>query len=92
VQRLPPGARFLVLDVNLPPRTAISQIWQIVYTQAATLEGLLLTLKLGRAELVREIPEMLARIARMGTGFPTVRAIQLPSNRSEFFVCAQKGR
>ncbi len=78
--------RLLVVDVNLPPRSALSAVNGVASAVRGTLRGALFTLKLGDYRLVSELPQWRARIERM-LGMKT-EATQLPSNRQELTVFA----
>ncbi len=83
--------RLLVVDMNLPPHSALSALTPVARAVRPTLRGALFTLKLGRWELADEVPAWRARIAKMLStpGRPwTTQATQLPSNRQELTVYA----
>jgi len=82
----PSPVRLLVVDVNLPPRSALSALNAVAGAVRGTLRGALFTLKLGDYRLVAELPQWRSRIERM-LRMPT-QATQLPSNRQELTVFA----
>ena len=84
----PTPVRLLVVDVNLPPNSALSAVNAVAGAVRGTLRGALFTLKLGDYKLVPELPHWRARIERM-LGMTTT-ATQLPSNRQELTVFATR--
>jgi SAM-dependent methyltransferase len=82
----PAPVRMLVVDVNLPPNSALSAVSSIARAVRPTLRAALFTLKLGDWRLVSELPHWRGRIERM-LGMTTT-ATQLPSNRQELTVFA----
>jgi hypothetical protein len=84
----PTPVRLLVVDVNLPPNSALSAVNGVVGALRGTLRGAVFTLKLGDYKLVPELPHWRARIERM-LGMATT-ATQLPSNRQELTVFASR--
>jgi 23S rRNA C2498 (ribose-2'-O)-methylase RlmM len=82
----PAAVRFLVVDVNLPPRSALAAINGVASALRGSLNGALLTLKLGDYDLVQELPQWRGRIERMLA--MRTWAAQLPSNRQELTVFA----
>ncbi len=54
---------WLVLDVNVPPGTALRGASPFIEAHASTLRGLVLTLKLRNWDMVLELPNWLERIA-----------------------------
>lgn len=84
----PTPVRLLVVDVNLPPNSALSAVNAVAGAVRGTLRGALFTLKLGDYKLVPELPHWRRRIERM-LGMTTT-ATQLPSNRQELTVFAAR--
>lgn len=84
----PTPVRLLVVDVNLPPNSALSAVNAVAGAVRGTLRGALFTLKLGDYKLVAELPHWRRRIERM-LGMTTT-ATQLPSNRQELTVFAMR--
>jgi hypothetical protein len=82
----PSPVRLLVVDVNVPPNSALSAVNAVAGAVRRSLRGALFTLKLGDYRLVPELPHWRARIERM-LGMTTT-AVQLPSNRQELTVFA----
>lgn len=85
-------AQWVTTDINLPPNYTLDTLEGILEYPGVKLKGLVFTLKLPDWELVKEIPDYLARIRKWG--FTTVRARQLQHNRQEICVAAyglQKG-
>ena len=85
-RRLYFDAKWVTTDINLPPNYTLDTLEGILEHPSVKLKGLLFTLKLPDWELVKEIPEYLARVREWG--FPTVRARQLQHNRQEICVTA----
>ncbi len=84
----PSPVRLLVVDVNLPPNSALSAVNAVAGAVRGALRGALFTLKLGDYGLVPELPHWRARIERM-LGMTTM-ATQLPSNRQELTIFATR--
>jgi 23S rRNA (cytidine2498-2'-O)-methyltransferase len=83
--------QWLLLDVNVPPRTALHGALPFVKANAAALAGFVLTLKMKDASLANEIDDWLARIrAAAGQSF-ALHARQLWSNGSEICVVGLRG-
>lgn len=80
------GATWLAADMNVAPQYTLDTVEALVTHPAATVRGLLLTLKLLEWELAERIPEYLERIR--GWGYRHVRARQLTYNRQEICVAA----
>jgi 23S rRNA (cytidine2498-2'-O)-methyltransferase len=81
---------FLVMDMSIPPLDAIaelSHVLRLLRTVAGKdlrLSRAYLTLKLNNWKFAEDIPLYLQRLEQ--AGFSALRAIQLCSNRQEFFV------
>ena len=86
--QLPDEAQWVLLDINLPPRTALHNIAPLIDAYGHSLVGAILTLKLGRWEMASEIPDMLEKVRRLSSQVVEVRATQLPSNRQEICIVA----
>jgi 23S rRNA (cytidine2498-2'-O)-methyltransferase len=79
---LPDRVDWLLLDANVSPHRALVAVEHLLALRRTTLRGLLLTLKLNDDGVVRDLPELFARIAKFTGGAP-VRATQLPSAHRE---------
>lgn len=79
---LPTRVDWLLLDANLAPHRALVAVEHLLALRRDSVRGLLLTLKLNDDGVVRDLPELLARIAKIAGGAP-VRATQLPSAHRE---------
>lgn len=80
-----PPLHWILLDVNVPPRTALRGALPFVRHHAATLRGIVFTLKMGSWELAEEISSWLGRI-RAAAPWLEVQARQLSSNGQEICV------
>jgi len=85
---LPPRADWLLLDVNLAPQVALRQAGRLVAALRPSLRGAFFTLKLNDWATAAKVPTLLARVGELG--FSRVRATQLPSNRQEILVFAER--
>jgi 23S rRNA (cytidine2498-2'-O)-methyltransferase len=79
---LPDRVDWLLLDANVAPHRALVGVQHLHATRRDSLRGLLLTLKLNDDGVVRDLPALLERIAKIAGGAP-VRATQLPSAHRE---------
>jgi 23S rRNA (cytidine2498-2'-O)-methyltransferase len=77
------GARWLLADSNVRPEKTLTTIHHIVTHHSCTLEGLLLTMKLGNYDAADQIPRWIERINQWRP--KEVRVRQLARNRCE--VC-----
>lgn len=82
---LPDRVDWLLLDANVAPHRALVAVEHLLATRRESLRGLLLTLKLNDEGVVRDLPELQSRIAKIAGGAP-VRATQLPSAHREVVV------
>jgi len=82
---LPDRVDWLLLDANVAPHRALVGVEHLLAMRRASLRGLLLTLKLNDEGVVRDLPQLMARIAKITGGAP-VRATQLPSAHREVVV------
>jgi hypothetical protein len=84
---------WLVLDMNLAPLEALDEIQHVLkllrenHRGALQLRAGLLTLKLNDWKFAKSIPLYLKRLRELG--FQSLIAVQLCSNRQEFFVYAE---
>jgi 23S rRNA C2498 (ribose-2'-O)-methylase RlmM len=88
---VPGPVRLLVVDMNLPPNSALSALTPVARAVRSDLRAALFTLKLGDWSLVPELPAWRTRIEKMlstSTTRWTTTATQLPSNRQEITVYA----
>jgi len=85
---LPARADWLLLDVNLAPQVALRQAARLVAALRPGLRGAFFTLKLNDWATAAKVPALLARVGELG--FTAVRATQLPSNRQEILVYAER--
>jgi 23S rRNA (cytidine2498-2'-O)-methyltransferase len=83
-EHLPDKAQWILLDMNIGPALALTEIKRLVDYYPADLLGVVLTLKLHNWKLAIDIPEMIKEIQNMGMS--RVRAVQLPANRQEIMV------
>lgn len=84
---LPAHVDWLLVDVHLAPQVALHAVQRFMPRLRPTLRGAVFTLKLNDDAVVAEIPELVARVGRLG--FDDVRATHLPSNRRELCVVAR---
>jgi 23S rRNA (cytidine2498-2'-O)-methyltransferase len=89
---LPDRVDWLLLDANVAPHRALVAVEHLLATRRDSLRGLLLTLKLNDEGVVRDLPDLLSRIAKL-TGRtqssdrePHLRATQVPSAHREVVV------
>jgi 23S rRNA (cytidine2498-2'-O)-methyltransferase len=85
-QDLPVSVQWLLLDMNVAPRTALKSILHLLPELHDSLLGCCFTIKLNEWSYADEIPGLLEDIRKLG--FARVRATQLPSNAREFCVHA----
>ncbi len=84
----------LVMDMSIPPADALSELAHVLnvlralYGKELRLRCGLLTLKLNDWKFSESIPQYLKRLEQLG--FKDLQALQLASNRQEFFVYAGK--
>jgi 23S rRNA (cytidine2498-2'-O)-methyltransferase len=83
-RRLQP-IQWLLLDVNVPPRTALRGALPFVAVHAATLQGFVFTMKMKDWSLASEVDDWLASIRAAAPDF-AVEARQLWSNGREICV------
>jgi len=81
---LPARVDVLTCDLNAAPPVILPIVEK--YQKALDASCLILTMKLGEAEMVKRIPEFMRRLR--GFAPAPVRAVQLAANRSEFCVVA----
>lgn len=86
-ENLPPRVDWLLLDINTAPQVALHALQHLLPRLLRHLRGAVLTLKLNDQQVIDAIPELLARVGRLG--FRDVRATHLPSNRSEICCVAR---
>lgn len=77
--------QWLLLDVNVPPRTALAGALPFLAAHRETLHGFVFTLKMKDWSLAPEVDDWLARIRSVADGFD-VQARQLWSNGREICV------
>lgn len=84
-----PPLHWVALDVNVPPRTALRGALPFVKHHAASLEGVILTLKMKSWDLAQEIPGWMRRI---GSAAPQLELVarQLSSNGQEICVIGRR--
>lgn len=80
-EELPDQIEWLILDINLAPEIALTQIARLSRRMKSSLCGVLLTLKLNEPRFADDVPKMLGMLWDMG--FDGIRAAQLPSHRRE---------
>jgi 23S rRNA (cytidine2498-2'-O)-methyltransferase len=85
-RELPVSVQWLLLDMNVAPRTAIKSVLHLLRELQDSLLGACFTMKLNDWSFAEEIPGLLEDIRRLG--FARVRATQLASNAREFCVYA----
>ena len=83
---LPEQIEWLLLDINLGPEIALTQVGRLSRRMERSLCGVLLTLKLNEPRFADDVPAMLEMLWDMG--FSDVRAAQLPSHRRELAAMA----
>lgn len=87
---LPDRVDWLLLDANVAPHRALVAVEHLLATRRESVRGLLLTLKLNDEGVVRDLPELLSRIAKLaGPGRERdagLRATHLPSAHREVVV------
>lgn len=79
---LPGRIDWLLLDANVAPHRALVAVEHLLALRRSSVRGLLLTLKLNDDGVVRDLPQLFARIAKI-TGDAPLRATQLPSAHRE---------
>lgn len=80
--------RWLMSDANVAPNYTLDTVGAIVTHRRTRIEGLLLTLKLTKPELVDLLPAYCERVRSWG--YANVRARQLAFNRAEVCVAASQ--
>jgi 23S rRNA (cytidine2498-2'-O)-methyltransferase len=86
---LPAVVDWIVLDANVAPHRALVALRQLVSLRDGTVRGLLLTLKLNDAGIVRDLPALFEAIREL-SGATSLRATQLPSAHQEVVVWAPR--
>lgn len=82
--QIPEGIQWLLVDMNMPPKTLLSAVKKVAPLAEGSLLGFLLTVKLNSWRVADDIPKILKRLREYGA--EEIRATQLPSNRQEIFV------
>lgn len=81
------GAKWLLVDSNVRPDQTLTTVEQIVTHRESTIEGMLLTLKLGSIEHADRIPGWIKRVRQWNTH--DVRVRQLARNKVEVCLTAR---
>jgi 23S rRNA (cytidine2498-2'-O)-methyltransferase len=82
--------RWLFLDANIAPQSALDEIEPIISHESVHIRGMLLTLKLVDSRIADAIPDYLERVRSWG--FEYVRSRQLAFSRREFCIAAMRNR
>lgn len=83
---LPSRVDWLLCDANLAPQVALRYLTLWVTSLRSTLRGVIFTIKINDALVLRALPGLLNQLIALGVG--PVRAVQLPSNRREVVAVA----
>ncbi len=88
---LPRSVQWLLSDMNLEPRHTLFAVDRLGTRMQDSLLGMILTLKLNKWSMAKEIPYWFEHLKAMG--MVSIRATQLVSNRQEicFIVLTRKG-
>lgn len=84
------GARWLAVDINAAPAYTLDAAEEIVTSKAASIRGMILTIKLSDWKLAGEMANYVKRVASWGYG--DIRTRQLASNHQEFCLVALRSR
>ena len=84
------GVRWLAVDMNAAPAYTLDAAEEIVTSKAASIRGMILTIKLTDWKLAEGIPDYINRVASWGFG--DIRTRQMASNRREFCLVALRSR
>lgn len=82
--------KWIMSDVSATPNYTLDSVEHIVTRDDVNIRGMLLTLKLTKWELVKELPQYLDRIRSWG--YQYIRTRQLAFNRREICVAVMKSR
>jgi len=82
--------KWIMSDANATPNYTLDSVEHIVNRDNVNIRGMLLTLKLTKWELVKELPQYLDRIRSWG--YQYIRTRQLAFNRREICVAIMKSR
>jgi 23S rRNA (cytidine2498-2'-O)-methyltransferase len=82
--------KWIMSDVSATPNYTLDSVEDIVTRDDVNIRGMLLTLKLTKWELVKELPQYLDRIRSWG--YKYIRTRQLAFNRREICVAVMKSR
>ena len=84
------GVRWLAIDMNAAPAYTLDAAEAVVTSTAASVRGMILTLKLSDWKLASELPNYIKRVSSWG--YRDVRVRQLASNRQEVCLVALRSR
>lgn len=84
---IPENITTVVCDVNLDPYDVIPFLMEI-FVLRPNIKRVYYTLKMGKRVKVKDIPDFILRFER--AGFTKIKAVQLPSNKSEIMVYGGK--
>jgi 23S rRNA (cytidine2498-2'-O)-methyltransferase len=83
-------ARWLTVDMNVPPSYTLDAVEDIVRNKTASIRGLILTLKLAEWSLAESLHDFVKRV--QSWGYRDVRVRQLAFNRQEVCLVALRSR
>ena len=83
-KELPSKVDWLLCDMNVDPKVAITSSDRLMRELRDSLLGLLLTVKLNKWEMAADVPGMIDYLKK--SGLVRVRARQLANNRQEIFI------
>lgn len=84
------GVRWLAADMNGTPTYTLDAVEDIVVNKAASIRGMVLTLKMTDWKLAEQLPELVKRVRSWG--YRDVRMRQLAFNRQEICLVALRSR
>ena len=84
------GVRWLAADMNVAPTYTLDAVEAVVTCKAASIRGMILTLKLADWKLADELPKYIERV--QSWGYLDVRTRQLAFNRQEICLVALRSR
>ena len=84
------GVKWLFADISMVPTYTLDTITDIVAHEAVDVKGMLLTLKVTDWKMIRDVPQWMERLRKLG--FKHVRPRQLAFNRQEICLLAAKDR
>lgn len=84
------GVRWLAADINAAPAYTLDAAEEIVTSKAASIRGMILTIKLTDWKLAEGMADYVKRVASWGFG--DIRTRQMASNRKEFCLVALRSR